>query len=41
MKSVARKMYIVFIGVGEMFSGDIEVVGFASLLSFLFPLCIP
>lgn len=41
VKSVARGVCTAFIGVGEMFSADIKVVDFASLLSFLFSLCIP
>lgn len=40
VKSVAKKMCIAFLGIGETFSADIKVVFFASLLSFLFPLCI-
>lgn len=41
VKPVARRMCSAFIDIGEMFSADIKVVFFASLLSFLSPLCIP
>lgn len=36
MKSVARKMCIAFIGIGEMFSADIKVVVFCQFVVFSF-----